>query len=66
MTQQKVGVNISSDLYSASYSQVISNFLFVVQLLQCTTLKLKSKKLRAATATYMKCKIDLFLTRTSF
>lgn len=43
MTQQKVGVNIRSDLYSASCSQVISHFLFVVQLLQCTTLKLKSK-----------------------
>jgi len=43
MIQQKVGVNISSDLYSAGCSQVISDFLFVLHFLKCTTLNLKSK-----------------------
>lgn len=43
MIQQKVGVNISGDLYSAGCSQVVSDFLFVLHLLQCIILNLKSK-----------------------
>lgn len=65
MIQQKVGVNISSDLYSTRCSQVISDFLFVLHSWQCATLNLKSKN-QSSYSHMHKCGILVFLTRTSF